>query len=306
MKVSSQLKYHPTTISWVTVTVGGLSTSIKSLRANIRISLCVALSGISVPIGLSFILKDLMSASSLQAFAAGAALSATSLGTTFTILSTTQLTTTRLGTVTTAAAMLDDVVGLVLVQIISNLGGSGPSASSFSAVTVIRPLFVSIGFAIFVFLLCAFCLGPLLEKMLKVRYMLPNFTRTEQFAFIVHTCLLVGIVSAATYAGTSSLFAAYLAGTIVSWFDTCIADGLKIQPASTTQQHASHQEGSNEEENSSPESPPSQQTSLSQIPTGAQVYAKYFREPVHRILIPLFFVCNLPQRITIKSFVNII
>lgn len=107
-----------------------------------------------------------MSATPLQSFAAGAALSATSLGTTFTILSTTQLTTTRLGTVTTSAAMLDDVVGLVMVQIISNLGGS---ATSFTTVTVIRPVLIFIGFAVGLLLLCAFCLQPVLKNCLVAK-----------------------------------------------------------------------------------------------------------------------------------------
>ena len=115
----------------------------------------VAFTGIAAPMGLSFIMMELVSATPLQAFSAGAALSATSLGTTFTILSTTQLISTRLGTVTTSAAMLDDVIGLVMVQIISNLGGS---EDSFSAVTVIRPLLVSIGFGVGVVLvLDLFC-----------------------------------------------------------------------------------------------------------------------------------------------------
>lgn len=290
------------------VIIGGLSTSIKSLRANIHLSLSVALTGISVPIALSFVLRDLASATPLQAFAAGAALSATSLGTTFTILSTTQLITTRLGTVTTAAAMLDDVVGLVMVQIISNLGGSSPSSSSFSAVTVIRPLLVSIGFAIFVFLLCAFCLGPLLRKAFEAKCKFPSFTRTNQFAFVAHTCVLVGIVSAATYAGTSSLFAAYLAGTIISWSDASITDCVKTRSASTTSQEQASQQvdplGNSNEQITLPESPPSRETSLSQIPTGQLIYKKYFQEPVHRILIPLFFVCRLLTSIITESPAN--
>ncbi|CRG91715.1 hypothetical protein PISL3812_08767 [Talaromyces islandicus] len=272
---------------------GGLSTSIKSLRANINLSLSVALTGISVPIGMSFILRDLASASPLQAFAAGAALSATSLGTTFTILSTTQLITTRLGTVTTTAAMLDDVVGLVMVQIISNLGGSDPSSSSFSAITVIRPLFVSIGFAIFVFLLCKFGLRTLLRKIFEAGYKLPSFARTDQFAFVAHTCLLAGIVSAATYSGTSSLFAAYIAGTIISWFDASISDCVKTRlgPATSQAQACPQVEPleNNNGQSSSPEPPPNHGTSSTKVPTGQLIYEKYFQEPVHRILIPLFF-----------------
>ena len=52
-----------------------------------------------------------------------------------------------------SAAMMDDVVGLVMVQVISNLG---ESRDSFGAVTVVRPLAVSVGLAIAVPLICRF------------------------------------------------------------------------------------------------------------------------------------------------------
>lgn len=71
----------------------------------------MALTGIVLPIGLSFVLIVLVNASPLQAFAAGAALCSTSLGTTFTVMQTSGLSTTRMGVVLTSAAMMDDVVG---------------------------------------------------------------------------------------------------------------------------------------------------------------------------------------------------
>ena len=105
---------------------GGVSTSFAAVKDNLWLSIAVALTGITLPIALSFSLKGLMtSTTNLQAFAAGAALCSTSLGTTFNVLAASGLTTTRLGTVLTTAAMLDDVVGLIMVQVISNLGGSG-------------------------------------------------------------------------------------------------------------------------------------------------------------------------------------
>jgi Kef-type K+ transport system membrane component KefB len=246
--------------------------------------------------GLSFILKEIVSATSLQSFAAGAALSATSLGTTFTILSTTQLITTRLGTVTTSAAMLDDVVGLVMIQIISNLGG----ANSFSAATVIRPVFVSIGFAVGLLLLCAFCLQPVLKKLLGYKDKFPAFVGTAQFAFLAQTCVLVGIMAGATYAGTSSLFAAYLAGVIVSWFDGLVAEA-KI-PIPSLQSGNSHDQNLNRqgstrnskngctEETPSPPVPARQTEITHNIPTGEFIYSKYYKAPVNRILLPFFFV----------------
>ncbi|KAJ5486303.1 hypothetical protein N7530_000603 [Penicillium desertorum] len=275
---------------------GGLSTSIKSLKANILLSTAVAITGVCAPMGLSFILKELVSATSLQSFAAGAALSATSLGTTFTILSTTQLTTTRLGTVTTSAAMLDDVVGLVMVQIISNLGGS---AASFSAITVVRPVFVSIGFAVGLLLLCAFCLQPVLKKLLDCKDRFPAFVETAHFAFLAQTCVLVGIVAGATYSGTSSLFAAYLAGVIVSWFDGLVAEAKTPIPVfqsedsqePTRNHQGSTQNSKNRDAEETPSRAQSQEIEIphNDTPTGELIYSAYYKEPVNRILLPLFF-----------------
>ena len=90
---------------------GGLLTSFKALKANLLLSAGVALTGIALPIALSFCLLPLTGATLLEAFAAGAALCSTSLGTTFTVLSTSGLVATRLGVVLSSAAMMDDVVG---------------------------------------------------------------------------------------------------------------------------------------------------------------------------------------------------
>ncbi|KAJ5346924.1 Sodium/hydrogen exchanger family-domain-containing protein [Penicillium brevicompactum] len=275
---------------------GGLSTSIKSVRANLVVSLCVAITGIGAPMGLSFILNELVGATSLQAFAAGAALSATSLGTTFTILSTTNLISTRLGTVTTSAAMLDDVVGLVMVQIISNLGGS---ASSFSSLTVIRPVFVSIGFAVGLLLLCAFFIKPMLKKIISAKPKVPNFMRSMEFAFLYQTVFLVGLVAGATYAGTSSLFAAYLAGVIVTWFDGIITESNMppgdapsgTPPTDPNSSHVGAQDNGTLRLNGQSEISIATSTSAQrgETPTGEKVYEKYYKQPVIRILTPLFF-----------------
>ncbi|KAF7586209.1 hypothetical protein BBP40_009288 [Aspergillus hancockii] len=278
---------------------GGLSTPLPALKANLSLSLAVAITGIGVPMGLSFILTKLVSATPLQAFSAGAALSATSLGTTFTILSTTDLIKTRLGTVTTSAAMLDDVVGLVMVQIITNLGGS---SDLFSAVTVIRPVFVSIGFGVAVLLACMFCIKPILRVVLAHRARLPHFTGTVQFYFLGYTCLLVGLVAGATYAGTSSLFAAYLAGVMTSWIDDFSKEesgaedtgSMAAEPGaentSREQDFAPEEPKTGQDDQSNhPQStaPPSNQ--YDEAPSGKMVYEKYHHAPVARILIPLFF-----------------
>ncbi|KAI9849432.1 MAG: hypothetical protein M1837_004052 [Sclerophora amabilis] len=208
--------------------LGGLSTSFPSLKANVYLSTVVAVTGIGLPMGLSFSLLSLASATPLQAFAAGAALCSTSLGTTFTILGTTGLTATRLGTVLTSAAMMDDVVGLVLVQVISNLGTSG---SSFDAVTVVRPIVISIGLVIVLLLFCHFAVRPSTlwlhhERQSKIALALKKATTLKHSGFMMHTIILLGLVAGATFAGTSGLFAAYLAGASVNWWDTEVFPAL--------------------------------------------------------------------------------
>ncbi|KIW33499.1 uncharacterized protein PV07_00345 [Cladophialophora immunda] len=201
---------------------GGLATSAKSLGRSLILSICVALTGICLPMALSFSLMGISDATKLQAFAAGAALCSTSLGTTFSLLKTTSLTTSRLGTVLTSAAMLDDVVGLIMVQVIANLGSG---QTSISAPTVIRPIFVSLGFAIILPLACKFLVKPVLPHIsalsvkLKGKFSSKALDLEVKLPFIVSTALLAALVTAATYAGTSNLFAAYLAGATISWLD---------------------------------------------------------------------------------------
>lgn len=304
---------------------GGLNTNFKALKANAGISALVALTGICLPVAFAFCLRSLASATNLQAFAAGTALCSTSLGTTFTILSSSGLTNTRLGTVVTSAAMLDDVVGLVLVQVISKLGSD---SSSVHAITVVRPIVVSIGLALLVLLVCLYLVKPVASLIDG-----PGFTavmraidkQPDEATLIAHAALLFGTVAAASYAGTSNLFAAYLAGASISWYYSEVAQPEEVdknehsempQPMATESiQRATHSEGNvakTERRNTladgmdkgahlnSPGVPSTQasqehygqageeirsQDSL----RGASIYRKYIEQSVARILKPFFF-----------------
>lgn len=195
---------------------GGLSTDIHALRQNLVLSSMVALTGIMLPIGISFVLIEICNATILQAFAAGCALSSTSLGTTFTILKSSGLDNSRLGVVLTSAAMLDDVVGLVLVQVIGNLGNS--AERGFTATTVVRPVFVSIAYAILVpvLLLLAKVLMAKIDYSSLKHGKVMSLATSPRGRFLSHTALLLCALASAAYAGTSVLFAAYLAGLLIS------------------------------------------------------------------------------------------
>jgi len=234
----------------------------------------VALTGIAAPIALSFVLGSLTDASTVQCFAAGAALCSTSLGTTFAVLRSSKLTATRLGVVLTSAAMLDDVLGLVMVQVVSNLGSPG---ASVSAVIVLRPILVSLALAVTTVLACRFILLPATIGLNNWRVAHPNqklacILRSRRTALFLHTALLLALVTGASYAGTSNLFAAYIAGAVISWWDSELA----------------HVEESREEQ---PDNQEGRSSGLQHVSahSGCSIFDQFYSPALRRILQPLFF-----------------
>ncbi|KAF5545595.1 Na+ H+ antiporter [Fusarium mexicanum] len=268
---------------------GGLSTSFGSLKANLGLSSIVATTGIVLPIGLSFAFMPMINATPLQAFAAGSALCSTSLGTTFTILGTSGLSATRLGVVLTSAAMMDDVIGLIMVQVISNLGGD-----TFDAITVVRPVVVSLGFAIVIPVLCRFIVLPLTVRLNAFRKANPTSRISKVFAmsqtaFAIHTGYLLGIVIGATFAGTSSLLAAYIAGATISWWDSDIPH-LEAQEIGTNATEATGEALVTEElatQDSAPEN--RARVKVMEGGSGAEIFHRYYEPALHHILKPFFF-----------------
>lgn len=277
---------------------GGVSSNLKALKANLSLSSAVALTGIATPIGISFVLLGLLPLSPVQAFAAGAALCSTSLGTTFTVLSTSGLTESRLGVVLTSAAMMDDIVGLIMVQIISTLGGDTP----FNAITVIRPVFVSIAFAVVVPLICVFVAKPLtlvandhIQQQSSAKYR--AIFCSSKAALVYQTGVLLAMITGATYAGTSNLFAAYFAGTAVTWLGDCIAS-RKQERMSATDRAASRSLGRpqvapHHESTPATASVDNTETStLTEHPddcSAQRIYEKYYSPVIESFLRPLFF-----------------
>lgn len=303
----------------LTVNIGGLSTNLTTLRANLFLSATVAAVGIACPIALSFTLKSLSDATTLQAFAAGAALCSTSLGTTFTVLSTSGLTESRLGIALSSAAMMDDAVGLVMVEVISNLGHS-----SFDAITGIRPVLVSLALAILLPLACRWVVRPLTLKVWQPledsAESLRRFLGFRVGMLMVHTGVLLALVTGSTFAGTSNLFASYLAGAAVTWWSSLRDEqkNTRVPDSSPELKEMPSRRGETREPDR-PVSTPSQDTTLiCPVPTAASesenpnnektadqsvgpasvsapqlsglaIYEHYYASPVRYILKPFFF-----------------
>ncbi|KAJ6562491.1 Cation/H+ exchanger [Mycena capillaripes] len=194
----------------------GLSTNISLFFDNILLSCTIALSGMGLPIALSMLLLHFgFGYPMLQSFAAGAALSSTSLGTTLTVLKPVYRR-TRTGTVLMAAALLDDIGGLVIAAVLSQLASHRTSSSSIAGRIIIRPILVSFAFA-FGTPFFAFISRYLVECIV-----LPQkwglFAPNAQLFIAIAT--LSGFVAGAKYSGTSELFGAYLAGAYLAYVFT--------------------------------------------------------------------------------------
>ncbi|KAI0429989.1 Sodium/hydrogen exchanger family-domain-containing protein [Xylaria sp. FL1042] len=302
------------------VYAGGVETDVVALRKNLPLSVAVAATGVIIPIGLSFALLapsgsflGTTSASLLPAFAAGAALCSTSLGTTFSVLQASGLSRTRLGAVLASAALIDDVVGLVMVRIISSLGQT--ENGSIQPATILRPVLVSVGFAVAVPLVCRYALKPMqgiLDRIISSenkkgkekegngassKGRVRSWIRSREAVFVFQTAFLILLIVAADYAGTSVLLAAYLAGTVVSWWDgqwddakepsqpPCVENDSRKTPLSagrdTQGQHESKSDGSS--------SDTVDQGAVALRHTASGVFDTYYAQVVSRVLKPFFF-----------------
>ncbi|KAK8129815.1 hypothetical protein PG999_002195 [Apiospora kogelbergensis] len=277
-------------------TTGGSSSSIPTMRANLALSTCVALTGIAAPMALSFLLGPLAGATALQSFAAGAALCSTSLGTTFTVLSTSGLASTRLGSVLSTAAMMDDVVGLVMVQIVSSgLGDSsnGGRGSRIAPAVVLRPVLVSVAFAVVVPLVCRFVFRRLITYLWKSGAKNSRLSRrlmqAGQSAFLVQTAVLLVFVAAAGYAGASVLLAAYLAGIVASWWrDERTALHIGSSPPERDPSSPTSVDSPTNRTDAAVAQPQTEATPIDGH--GHQgMYSTYYGDSIERILKPFFF-----------------
>ncbi|KAJ4424000.1 hypothetical protein N0V82_001247 [Gnomoniopsis sp. IMI 355080] len=199
---------------------GGLTIRLDLLKANFFLSLAAAAIGIITPIALCYLLLYLgFQYGALETFIVGAALSTTSIGTTFIVLSSSKeidFTQSKVGTVLVSAALFDDIVGLIMVSIISSLGAISGNGSAGIGWIVGRPILASAAIGAMSPLLAIYAAGPLYR-----RWAVPRF---GPFGHQANICLMTLVLSAhlvvCAYAGASLLFGAFLAGTFLSTLPT--------------------------------------------------------------------------------------
>ena len=201
---------------------GGLETRLDFLavKSNLFLSSIIGLTGILTPIGLSILLCTVgFKFTLLESFTMGASLSATSLGTTFAILSsqgTYQLNKSRMGTILVGAALLDDISGLVMASVIEKLGHLGEQNLPW---LILKPIVSSIAMIVISTLLARFLFGRIWIKIKCENRIIKCYS--DQ---ILLFCLIAGLsafVTIASYTGASTLVGAYCCGATLRHLDEC-------------------------------------------------------------------------------------
>ncbi|KAK6956595.1 hypothetical protein Daesc_001874 [Daldinia eschscholtzii] len=308
---------------------GGAATRAGAVRRNLALSGGVAATGVAAPMALGFaVLGPLVGGTATQGFAAGAALCSTSLGTTFAVLEASGLADTRVGTVLGTAAMMDDVLGLVMVQIVSSLGSGATAEGGNGQVnidvgnTVLRPVLVSLAFAGMVPVACRFVLRPVVIPLVKKArttgnrreetgwwWCRWNLLDSKHTVFLAQTALLVALVVSASFAGASVLLAAYLAGIVVSWWQDSVSsdeDSTNERGSGIPQEGSSRGEspglsraseeptvraaGNGSDTSATSQTPVSRESQqLKSEHSALDIYETYYSQAVSRILKPFFF-----------------
>jgi len=238
------------------------------LKANFVLSMCGAATGVILPISLSYMLLFLgFGYGAVETFIIGAALSATSLGTTFAVISgaskTVDLAQTRVGAVLVSAAVIDDVTGLVMSSVISQLGTlSGGGSQPNLGWLIGRPILASALMAILTPVLSKYVFAPFFRHYVERR-----FAKYDHLSNIVLMILvLCAFLSVAAYAGTSVLFGAFLAGSFLTYLPSKHPEGPFVV--------MSREEGEREKHKS---------------PTFVHTFECYVLDALQYVLGPLFF-----------------
>lgn len=246
---------------------GGLTTRLDLLKANFTLSICGAATGVLAPIGFSYLLLYLaFGYGPVETFIIGAALSATSLGTTFAVIAgaskDVDLSQTKVGAVLVSAAVIDDVTGLVMSSVIHDLGDIASGGNVNLGWLIGRPIVASAAMAILTPVLTKWVFAPFFRT-----YIERHFHRYDHLSNIILMILVLSaFLSIASYTGTSVLFGAFLAGAFLTYLPSTHPEGPFVV--------MSREEG---------------ERSMDKSPTFVHTFECYCLDAQQYVLAPLFF-----------------
>lgn len=177
----------------------GLETKPRDLLQVGGIAALVATIGVVVPFILGFFYMRAIDYSTVEAVFVGAALVATSVGITARVLADAGVLSTRVARVILGAAVADDILGMIVLAIVSSLSTGQINYLQLAIVTV-----EAIGFSIFILFFGSRVVGRFETRVAKLR--------ARNSAFILSIVLCLGLSLASIYIGMAAIIGAFLAG----------------------------------------------------------------------------------------------
>ena len=177
----------------------GLETRASDLLRVGRTALLVALLGVVVPFGGGLLFAAAFGFSHPEALFIGAALVATSVGVTARVLADRGLLSTRLAKIVLAAAVIDDILGMIVLSVVTGMTRGGLDVRSLAVVLVEVGAFIA--FELFVAPWLVRRHGHYLERL-----------RIANAPLVVAIIVMLGMGAAAEAIGLAGIVGAFFAG----------------------------------------------------------------------------------------------
>jgi len=188
------------------VVEAGVDIDITTLKLIGVRGVIIAIVGSILPIAFGLGIAFAIGAPTKAAIAAGAAFGPTSLGIAMNILKTGKIINTPTGQLIIAAAIIDDMIALIILSQLKSLTGE------LTAVSVLQPILVALAYLLIGGYIALFVISDLIEKYIFKDGMTPK-TR-GMISLTLMWALVLGMMPATQYPGASHLMGAFLAGLV--------------------------------------------------------------------------------------------
>ena len=185
----------------------GLETDLRALTRVGGIAAIVAVVGVAFSFVLGYVAMKSMGVNTLAAVVCAAALTATSIGVSTRVLSDLGFLQTEEGRIVVGAAVLDDIIGLVILSVV----GSFAAGAAISAGGVVRTSVIAFGFVAVAIAVGSFVIPPLFRALHRLRSPTTIAVMGLSFAFLL--AALAGMLGSAIIVG------GFVAGVLLNRID---------------------------------------------------------------------------------------
>lgn len=198
----------------------GLETDLEELKHTGLASALVACAGVAVPLLLGFLISLPFGSIGLgvhniyKCVFIGTILTATSVAITISVLKELGKVNTKLGTTIVSAAIIDDVIGIVLLSIVTGIAKSGTAGEAADGFTAFKSTVYGTVIMIVAFFVVAVIMGFGVSKMFK--WMDKRYPRTHRIpVFSLVVCFFYSWLAEEIF-GVADITGAFLAGIVLS------------------------------------------------------------------------------------------